>query len=534
MKYKLVLKNVIFLIGIVLLGACAQVVAPTGGEKDILPPVVLEMKPNNESTNFEGNEIIIVFDEYVKLQKLKEELIVSPPLKYSLETKIKGKELHLKIKDTLKSNTTYVLNFGDAIVDVHENNALKNYSYVFATGEKIDTLSVSGRIINSFDAKVESGVLVMLYDSYEDSIPLKELPNYVGRTNKDGLYEIRNIKYGEYKIFVLKDENKNYLFDQVKEKIAFDTNLISITNPLLNKNFYLFEEDKEKQYISEQKEKGANVVLDFNRPFDSVLIKAIDTNINDVLLFQQFGKKKDSISLWFKEMDKGKLKVSVDDCLNYKDTITLKIDSAPNSIVFKMAARQNYFEKVRFSSRTPISKVIDSLITITTSDSLIIDFKIVYSENTHEFWFDFKMDQDSSYIVSILPNAILDIYKTGNDSIIKTIKVNGENDFGNLAITLSSSIYESKIIQLLDSKGDVLQSVSINHDLVTFKHLNPAKYRLKCLVDKNENGKWDTGNYLENILPERTILFNEEIAIRANWDKEIIWELDKIANDSIK
>ena len=142
MMDKRVQYGLFFIISFLLI-ACAQVVAPTGGEKDILAPEVLKMQPENEQTNFTAKEIVIFFNEYVKLSRLKDELIISPPLKYDLGTKIKGRSLILNIKDTLKENTTYVLNFGNSIVDIRENNPIPDFKYVFSTGNEIDTSSIT-------------------------------------------------------------------------------------------------------------------------------------------------------------------------------------------------------------------------------------------------------------------------------------------------------------------------------------------------------------------------------------------------------
>ena len=149
--------------GVLLLSACAQVVAPTGGDRDLTPPEVMSLVPENQSLNFNANSFTLEFDEYVVLRKLKEQLLVSPPLKYSLESKTKGKNLIFTIKDTLKENTTYVFNFGNAIVDLNEGNPLSNFQYVFSTGPVIDSLSFSGKVVDAFDLTAEKDAVLLLY-----------------------------------------------------------------------------------------------------------------------------------------------------------------------------------------------------------------------------------------------------------------------------------------------------------------------------------------------------------------------------------
>lgn len=515
----------IFTIGL-LIASCAQVVAPTGGEKDVTPPSILEYKPENGQLNFEGNEIKLTFDEYVKLQKLKDELIVSPPLKYNLQTKTRGKELSFTIKDTLKENTTYVFNFGNAIVDIRENNPLSDFSYVFSTGNEIDTLSISGRIINAYDAKVEKGVLFMLYDTYTDSLPLKELPTYIGRTDEEGHYHIANIKEGVYKAFALKDGNKNYLFDRGDEEIAFDTSLVEIKDDKENLNFYLFQEDKEKQFVKDQKEKGANVVLNFNRAFDTISIVGLDTNLESISYLQQIGKNKDSVSLWFKEMNKEKIKLIVSDLKDYQDTISVKVDSASQKLKVNFPGRFDYFKPIKLGFSSPIKQYNADKIIVLDSDSMPLKFSLDLSSNSSELILDFERKQDSVYSILVLPDAFANYYDRTNDTLEKRFSFNSERDFGNLYISLNSLIQEPKLIQLLDGKGQVLHETFINDSSISFEHLKPGKYRLKCILDENNNGKWDTGDYLNKVMPEKIILFKEEISIRSNWDKEITWNIE--------
>lgn len=514
-----------FAIAVVLI-SCAQVVSPTGGEKDVTPPKVLSLTPENEQTNFKAAEIKISFDEFVKFVRLKEELIVSPPLKYDLQTKIKGKEITIAIKDTLKENTTYVLNFGNSICDIRENNPLPNFSYVFSTGSEIDTLSVSGRIIQAYNSKVEKGVLVMLYDADEDSLPLKELPTYIARTDENGLYKIGNVKAGKYKTFALKDENKNYLFDRKTENIAFDTSMLVVNDNIEKLNFYLFQENHEKQFVKSQKEQTSNVTLNFNLPFDSIQIRGLDTNIEEVLKVKEIGVNKDSVSLWFNEMDNQRMKLIVHDYKTLNDTITVKVDSANKKLKIEMPATHNFFRKLEFTTNTPINEIDISKIKILQKDSTAIEFSYGFKHNRNQLYLAFNHQQDSNYAISFLPGAFIDFYGKTNDSLKKKVKFNAEKEFGNLTINIHSSIQDDKLLQLLNHKGDVIKMVNIGAESVLFKHLNPGNYRLRCIVDRNKNGAWDTGNYILRQLPEKTILLEEEINVRANWDKEIKWEIE--------
>ncbi|OFY55421.1 MAG: hypothetical protein A2X22_11170, partial [Bacteroidetes bacterium GWF2_49_14] len=206
--------------------SCAQQGSLTGGAKDEKPPVLVKSEPGNYSTRFTATKVTLTFDEYFELRGISQKLVVSPPMDKKPEFKIRGKELEIVFKDSLQPNRTYALNFGDALVDLNEANPLKNFQYVFSTGTEIDSLEASGKVVLAFDGKPAEDVLVMLYTGTSDSMPIKEIPIYISRTDKEGKFTLRNMAAGSYKIFALKDANSNMLFDQPTEAVAFMDSLI--------------------------------------------------------------------------------------------------------------------------------------------------------------------------------------------------------------------------------------------------------------------------------------------------------------------
>jgi len=209
-----------------LLFSCAQQGTLTGGAKDEIPPKVVSATPANFSTQFNSKQVEITFDEYFSLKDINKQLVVSPPMAKKPDFKIKGKVLNITFKDSLQPDRTYAINFGSAVVDLNEGNPIKNFQYVFSTGDSIDSLEVSGRVIQAFDGKPVDDILVMLYNGYADSLPLKTIPLYISRTDKEGRFTLKNLAGGSYMIFALKDGNTNYRFDQPTESIAFQDSLI--------------------------------------------------------------------------------------------------------------------------------------------------------------------------------------------------------------------------------------------------------------------------------------------------------------------
>jgi hypothetical protein len=213
---------------ILLCWSCAQQGSPSGGPLDVDPPVVVKSEPPNYSTLFDANRILITFDEYIVLNSVNQELIVSPPMDEKPEVKLKKKTLVIEFEEDLRINTTYTFNFGNAIEDLHAGNTLQNYEYVFSTGEILDSLSVKGTLHYAENLeKPEDPISIMLYSDLRDSVPLIDIPLYVGRSNDSGVFSVNNLRPDEYKVFALNDGNNNLLFDLPSEEIAFlDSSLI--------------------------------------------------------------------------------------------------------------------------------------------------------------------------------------------------------------------------------------------------------------------------------------------------------------------
>jgi hypothetical protein len=211
-----------------LLPHCAKVGTFSGGDKDSIPPVLVASRPELGALHFDSKKIELDFNEYLSLKNLPQEFLVSPPLKNKPVTKLKGKSLLIEIEDTLLPNTTYTLNFGNAVADFTEGNPIRNFEYVFSTGSFIDSFTFKGKIFNAIDSKPpKEQVLVMLYENLADSAPFKEIPLYAGRVDKEGFFALHNLRPDTFRIFALADANSNMRFDPPDEAIAFaDTMLI--------------------------------------------------------------------------------------------------------------------------------------------------------------------------------------------------------------------------------------------------------------------------------------------------------------------
>lgn len=308
--------------------ACAKVGAPTGGVRDNEAPKVVSLQPQNNSTGFSSKKISITFDEFVQLDNISQNLLVSPPLKTKPEVKIDGKGIKIMLNpDELKDSTTYNLFFGNAIKDLHEGNVLPAFSYSFSTGKTIDTLQVSGTLFDAFTRKPVSEAYVMLYSNLNDSAPKKEVPRYITKSQKDGTFVLTNIKKGQYRLYALKDLNNNLMFDQVKETIALYDTLVSpscsyktISDTIKRKGkadsvstrriidykphniaLYGFTEEKKIQYISNStRSKREKIQIVWNLPLvkDSFSVSFISQAQATDTWIKEFSQKKDTVTLW--------------------------------------------------------------------------------------------------------------------------------------------------------------------------------------------------------------------------------------------
>tara|TARA_R110002096_G_scaffold352864_6_gene546053 strand:+ start:7134 stop:8744 length:1611 start_codon:yes stop_codon:yes gene_type:complete len=512
---------------------CAQVVMPTGGEKDIVPPKVVKISPENESVNFDSKEIIIEFDEFTKLNQLKQQLIVSPPLKHGLNTKIKGKKLFIEIEDTLQPNTTYVLNFGNALVDLSENNPIPNFQYVFSTGSFIDSLELTGKVLDAFSLEVEKEVLVLLYVKEEknDSLLFNGFPTYVGRTNESGEFKLSNIAEGKYIISALKESNDNFIYDRPDEKIAYNQATISLPKAdSTAQTLFTFKEAPKKQYIETNTWKENELILKYIKPFNHLEFDFLDTVLSDILIDYRFSLNNDSATFWFKELSAQRFKLILNDDTSYTDTIRLKFDSIPKRSKLKIT--NTLTQKAPF--HTPFTLIFNRLIEdfdtskimVMTADSNALEYKVLIdSMNRKKVYFVFNQESDSSYHVQLLPGAFTDVFeRTWSDTLNQKISIDGFEDYGLLELEVDlEKDTGSFIIQLTDEQGKVLRSKPLVDLKANFLHLKPGSFRLKLILDENKNGRWDTGDYGKKIQAEKTFLYDESIQIRANWDKEIKW-----------
>lgn len=338
-------KYIALLLVIIGFYACASTGMPDGGPYDETPPKFVRATPEPNATNNKRKKISIEFDEYIKLDKASEKVIISPPQNEAPEVKVSGHRVLVEFFDTLRENTTYTIDFGDAIVDNNEDNPLGNFAYAFSTGEHIDTMEVSGTVLSADNLEPVKGIQVGLHKNLEDSAFVKLPFDRISRTDSRGHFTIRGVAPGKYRIYALMDGNQNYLFDSKTEAVAFLDSLVvpdmrpdvrqdTVWNELdtlaydtiyevhytrfLPDNLILrsFKEENPMQYlVKSEREQLNRFSLYFSAKADTLpTIKGLDFDEKDAFIIES-NPRNDTIRYWIK-----------DTVMCERDTLTFQMD----------------------------------------------------------------------------------------------------------------------------------------------------------------------------------------------------------------
>jgi len=523
--------------------SCARQGSPTGGPKDETPPVFLKADPDTLATNVDVNlqEAIINFDEYILLKEYSKNVVVSPSFQIPpivTPQALAKKNISIKFQEPLLPNTTYSFNFGDAIQDFNENNKLSNFQYVFSTGSFIDSLKVTGRVNSSYDFKLPEKILVGLYkidSTYKDSIILQKKPYYIARANDKGEYQLNYLASGKYKLIAFEDKVENVMYDYGKERLAFHNEPIELNaNQQINLNLFNQKPAYRKPEASFKQE--GLIVFKTTGATDDVTITPVGKEFKTAYI-QKFPKQ-DSINFWFNpkvdtiigKSAKLNFKVQHKDQIDEVSALYSK-SNTERKLEFKALNDQKLAPNKPFKiqANAPIKSLDLSKIYV-FKDTVSIPFKVsIDTVNAQNLNFAFDKNLDEKFEVNIYPNALTDVLGEKNDTLAYPIKMGTRGDFGHLKLTLQNTPSKPFILQFLKTDKDftVIEELynPANKNYFEFNFIEPGEYLFRLLVDENENGKWDTGDYLSGKQPEPIYLYPEPIKIRAMWDATETWVL---------
>ena len=509
---------------------CAKRGTPSGGEKDTTPPVLLKSEPGMGTSNFKEEKIRLYFDEFIKFKKLQDQLIVSPPLKNTPIIKPQGsasRMVEIQLFDTLLENTTYSINFGNALVDNNEENPYPFLQYVFSTGDRIDSLELKGAVKDAFNRKADPYVTLMLYPNdtvYNDSIVYKEPPRYIGSTGDSlPIFNLNYLAGGSYRVFAIKDDNKNNRYDPYLDKIGYIPEPVTLPNDSL----FLIELFKEKVAFKATRPKleGSNhFLIPYESDLDSIPNIEILNRPDSLWTYVEKIDQKDSLNLWFKPSKFDSLQVVVQSMISI-DTFTLKpVKVAKDTLTLSAIYRGSIppFKSFSVASSTPLSKIDQDFISFYKQDSIPLDsIALTISEKNNRILESLlEPEEDTSYRLSLLPGALEDHFGNTNDTISIPFRFDKLENFGVLKLQIEP-VYNSSIeVSLLDEEDQMIYQQPLDSSgRCEFTAINPGVYEIRLLFDSNKNGRYDTGSFLNRIEPERILYLNESIEIRANWEE---------------
>jgi len=517
-----------FLVISIIVG-CASRGRPSGGEKDVTPPEIVKSIPENYSTNFKGNEIRIIFNEFIKIKDLQKQLIVSPPLDYQPDIRPLGsasKEVRIRIKDTLKPNATYAFNFGESIVDNNEENPYPYYRYVFSTGDTIDSLSVQGAVFDAENRRADDFISVMLYEldsTYTDSIVYKEKPKYITNT-LDSLttFSIENIKEGTYKLVAIKDENSNFKFEPKNDKIGFYEGVVNVPTDTVY-NITLFKEELDFKAIRPIQIAEQRIAFPYEGDFEGTEITILNDTLKDFRYTITKDKETDSLYYWYRpklELDSTFFMVKNK---TYIDTLKYKFRKADKDslqISPKKSGALRFYDVFTLEGTTPFVDIDTSKIVLMDKDSVKLSYKVQFDKLKNTYGFPIELQEEGRYNMELLPEAITDFYGKTNDTLNFKFSTRKKSDYGNIRVNLINAKLPL-IVQLTDDKNVVqYERYAEDSPVVDFNDIEPKQYQLRAIFDTNGNGKFDSGNYLKKTQPERISHYPalEDTNLRANFD----------------
>lgn len=548
--------------------SCANTTTPpSGGPKDTIPPVITEIYPVMGQTNVPTakTQLKIEFNEYVTVKDPKS-LFLSPPLEKAPKYKLKGKSVIVYFENDLDSNKTYTLDLTNAIGDNNEGNMFPGFTLVFSTGDRIDSMVVTGIVQDCNSLKPLKGATVMLYKDHADSAVFLKRPDAAVKTDEWGFFSIRNIQDTLYRMYAVIDENNNNKYEAESEKIAFIDTLIrpvKIVNdsmPELQKydmkdtlhclareteyELNIFKEKPSKQMIVNKERVGERTAyITFMAPYaqiDSIWV----TGVPAEKLITQFNIRQDSLEIWVNDpkpqpdtmhlnvkymktdtlgmlnsfTEEIKLlkprtgttgKSSSRDIKHEDTTAVFTIEAKPENVEqygfvmeFKYPLVESEFDSLKFRYLNPRQQEAFGRFTVTQDSLNLRKYTIMPNE---------KLQTGYEYFLKVPHRMFRDVNGYYNDSTEVKVKLPNDDKLSTMSLVMSN-VSNKYIVDLLNEKRDkVLRSYVIDSDqTLIFPYLKAGKYSIRITEDVNRNGIVDTGNLLEHKQPEKVRFYKLE------------------------
>lgn len=564
--------------------SCANVASPNGGPYDETPPRVMGSTPAHNEINFKEKKIQILFDELIQIDQPNDNVIITPPQLAMPVIRANGRRIDIELRDSLKENTTYTIDFTNSVSDNNEKNVLENFSFAFSTGNTIDTLEMSGILLNAENLEPMPGIIVGLHSNMEDSAFVKTPFLRTTKTNDRGHFTIKNIAEGKYKMYALNDVNRDFKFDQPGEEIAFNDSIFTPTFEFTTRQdtiwkdtltvdtvmtvpftrfmpddiqLFLFKEDFARQYLQKTERPVEHLgILTFNAPLDTVPVPVPlnFTPTDSSWYFVQTLNDFTMVNYWI-----------TDPSLLMRDTLAFELtypksdslnilQAQTDTLQFVMRRRPNEKKKSKEEEEktdflgmniyAPSSMdIFDTLhvefnepVLNLSKEWFLLDQKVdtLWSPVDFEFFPDTtnalayfikrKWNYEEEFRLEVDSAVIKSVYGKWNDLFSATFKIKKEEEYGNLHIDIIG-IEAPVFVELLNSSDAPVRKAVLNEGGVLFMDLKPDKYYARLIVDTNGNQKWDTGNFAEKRQPEKVYYSPKLFEVMQNWNVEETWNV---------
>lgn len=522
-----------FLVLFSLTWQCASIQQPMGGPKDSIPPKILKETPPNLTRNFNAEKIVIEFDEYVKLNNAQKEVSVSPDVEQPINPRVKRKTIEVALPDSLEENTTYTLNFGKAIGDFNEGNPILNYSYVFSTGDVIDSLSISGKVINALTKVNEKEVTVLLIPTRQDSIFGKRKANIFTLTDTSGNFQLKNLREDTYRIYALKEENNDRVYNAPGEYIGFLNDSIVLTG---DTSGILLEISKgipkDFRLLDRKIESSGKISFAFNKTLKNPDIVIAHPKELDETKQITYNPTRDSASVWLSDLTFDSLKVRILDDGNMLDSVTMRrgrnekydrdfiiLDNLSGNKVTRV-------KHIQLSAGSPVQSIDRSKIVLTEDSIPRTNYQLAKDTTAPgKYILRYNWRPKRNYQLTLEEGAFLGFFGDKNKSVSKSFTMNETENFGDIVLDVNlPDTNHQYLVQLINEKMDFIhRSVPIRKSgKIPFRQFPGGKYTIRIVYDENNNGEWDSGDVYQKRQPERVWYLGRTFIIRANWEQEEI------------
>ena len=605
-------KNLLLcLLALLLTAACASIGNPDGGRFDETPPRVVGSSPADGAVNVSKRKVQILFDEYIKLEKASEKVVISPPQIEPANVRADGKRVKVDFYDSLRANTTYTIDFSDAIEDNNEGNPMGQYTFSFSTGDVIDTMQVSGRVLNAADLEPIKGIMVGLYpaDSTWNDTLFRTRPFLrVSRTNGEGRFTIKGVKDGAYRVRALEDKDGDFVFSQKNERVAFDTTVyvtgsfpdVRMDTVWRDSLWYdsirvvpythytpddvlllaFLEDGQERHLLKTAYPEPTSFTFYFTAPSDSTpRIKGL--NFDDRCLVADASLKNDTVTFWVTDTALIHRQDTLSMILSYMETDTLgqlvvtndTLDLSPKTTYAKIAAErskqieawekdrerrqkkakkplpyeENPYERiwleagfkpsgslapnqnVRYLAKEPILEVDTTKIHFYVkkdTDWLPAPFLFMPEERSAKSYMLYaEWEPGQKYRFVMDTAAVVSVLEHESKSVRQEFHVRAVEEYGSIFIHVISPD-TGVVVQLLSKNDKVEAQQRTDKDgNADFFFMKPGEYYMRCYVDANGNGQWDTGDYASGLQPERVYYFGKPLPLKAQWDLRQDWDI---------